>query len=164
MKGQVKREMSESRGSVTCEDIFGEESSTSSTSDEEALTQTAEKARKPPGTAPARRMRLSLQQKLAAINHFQSNKMTHNELAQWMKKQFKLEKEINRSTITKMFRETELKRFEGFKGRNKPNQAGKKSSKETSFPELENKLFAWFRRNESKHAVLTDDVVRKHSL
>ena len=29
--------------------------------------------------------------------------MTHNELAQWMKKQFKLEKEINRSTITKMF-------------------------------------------------------------
>ena len=76
--------------------FFGEESSTSSTSDKEALTQTAEKPRKPPGTAPARRIRLSLQQKSVAISHFQSNKMTHNELAQWMKKQFKLEKEIER--------------------------------------------------------------------
>ena len=94
----------ESRGSVTCEDIFGEESSTSGTSDEEDLTQTAERPRKPPWAAPAKRMLLSLQQKLAAISHFQSNKMNHNELAQWMKKQFKLEKEIDRSTITKMFR------------------------------------------------------------
>ena len=153
----------ESRGSVTCEDIFGEESSTSGTSDEEDLTQTAERPRKPPWAAPAKRMLLSLQQKLAAISHFQPNKMNHNELAQWMKKQFKLEKEIDRSTITKMFRETELKRFEGFKGRNKPNQAGKKSSKETSFPEWENKLFAWFRRNESKHAVPTDDVVTQNA-
>ena len=160
----MKWEMSESRGSITCEDIFGAESSTSSTSDEEALTQTAEKPRKPPGTAQARRMRLSLQQKLAAISHFQSNKMTHNELAQWMKKQFKLEKEIDRSTITKMFRETELKRLRASKDETNPFKLGKKSSKETSFPELENKLFAWFRRNESKHAVLTDDVVRKHSL
>ena len=64
---------------------FDEESSTSSTSDEKALSQVAEKPRKPPGTAPASRMRLFLYQKLAAISHFQSNKMIHNELAQWMK-------------------------------------------------------------------------------
>ena len=52
--------MSESRATITCEDIFGEESSTYSTSDEEALSQTAEKPRKPgpPGTAPVRRMLL----------------------------------------------------------------------------------------------------------
>ena len=88
--------MSESRATITCEDIFGEKSSASSTSYKEALSQTAEKPRKLPETAPVRRMLLSLQQKLAAISHFQSNKMTHNELAQWMKKQFKLEKEIER--------------------------------------------------------------------
>ena len=92
----MKWEMSESRATITCEDIFGEKSSASSTSYKEALSQTAEKPRKLPETAPVRRMLLSLQQKLAAISHFQSNKMTHNELAQWMKKQFKLEKEIER--------------------------------------------------------------------
>ena len=48
--------MSESRATITCEDIFGEESSTSSTSNEEALSQTAQKARKPPGTALIQRI------------------------------------------------------------------------------------------------------------
>ena len=36
---------------------------------------------------------------------------------------------------------------------------GKKSFNETCFPDLETKLLAWFRRTESKHAVLSDDVV-----
>ena len=63
--------MSESRATITCEDIFGEKSSASSTSYKEALSQTAEKPRKLPETAPVRRMLLSLQQKLAAISHFQ---------------------------------------------------------------------------------------------
>ena len=65
--------MSESRATITCEDVFGEKSSTSSTSDEQPLLQTAEKPRKLPGTAPVRHMLLSLQQNLAAISHFQSN-------------------------------------------------------------------------------------------
>ena len=84
----MKREMSESRGSVTCEDIFGEESSTSGTSDEEDLTQTAERPRKPPWAAPAKRMLLSLQQKLAAISHFQSNML--DVLACWIVRYFKM--------------------------------------------------------------------------
>ena len=55
----MKLEMSESHATITCEDIFGEESSKYSTSDEEAFSQTAEKPRKPPGTALVRRMRLT---------------------------------------------------------------------------------------------------------
>ena len=69
---------------------------------------------------------------------------------------FKLEKEIDCLTITKMFQETELK---GLRALTNPLKLGKKISKENNFPELENKFFAWFCRNESKQAVLTDDVV-----
>ena len=51
--------MSESRATITREDIFCEESSTYSTSDEKAVSQTAEEPTKPSGTAPVRRMRLT---------------------------------------------------------------------------------------------------------
>jgi hypothetical protein len=40
-----------------------------------------------------------------------------------------------------------------------PFKLNKKSLKETTYPELEEKLFTWFRRNESKHAVITGDVI-----
>ena len=45
------------------------------------------------------------------------------------KKKIKLEKKIDSSTITKMFWETELKCLQGFKGWNKPFQAGEEKFK-----------------------------------
>jgi uncharacterized protein with LGFP repeats len=46
-----------------------------------------------------RRTRLKLKHKLAAIQHFQNNKMTHRDLAKWMQKTFHLEKEPDNSTV-----------------------------------------------------------------
>ena len=85
--------MSESRANFTPYDIFGEEPSSSSTSEEESSPKSTEKPRKGAGTAPVKRMRLTMNQKLAAIKHLEANKMTHSQLARWMKVQFKLEKE-----------------------------------------------------------------------
>ena len=106
-----------------------------------------------------------MKQKLAAIKHSETNKMTHSELSSWIKIQFKLEREPDRSTITKMFREKELGKVKSIQGETNVFKLGKKSSKLVSFPELENKLFqfGWFLICESKHPVLTDDVVLQNA-
>ena len=85
--------------------------------------------------------------------------MTHSELALWMKITFKLEIEPDSSTITKMFSPKEMARLKALQAETNPFNLDKKSAQSSNFPELENKLFSWFRRNESRHAVMTDDVV-----
>ncbi len=92
-------------------------------------------------------MRLSCKQKLAAVTHFQANTMTHAELARWMKDTFKLEKAPDTSTISKILKQ--MNKFKNLETETNPFKLNKKSMKETSHPELEDKLFAWFRRNES---------------
>jgi hypothetical protein len=59
--------MSDSGGKITSADIFGDDSSVSISSDEEAPLDSAQGSSRGAGMAPVKRMRLSMKQKMAAI-------------------------------------------------------------------------------------------------
>ena len=63
-----------------------------------------------------------------------------------------------------MLRKEEFNRIKAFAADTNHFMLQKKSSKPSQFPQLEDKLFAWFRRIEMKHGVLTDDIVRAKAL
>ena len=146
---------------ITSEDIFGDEDaeesisavqnhSQSSSSDEER-DKDCDSSVKSKGTAPKSRERLSMHQKLRAVQHFEANKITQKELAVWMFQNLKLKKEPSKAAVSKMFKPAELIRIKAF--------TTETNALQPRFPELEDKLFAWFRRIESRHGVLTDDIV-----
>jgi hypothetical protein len=58
----------------------------------------------------------------------------------------------------------DLARIKSFKNQTNPHLLQQKSSKQSHFPELEEKLFACFRKIEMQHGVLTDDIVRTKAL
>ena len=91
--------MSKTQPVMTKKDLYGDDYSSISTDEDKPQ---AKCTIKPAGTAPQKRMRLDIRQKLAAIKHFELNRMSHAQLAQWMKTKFKLAKEPERSAITKM--------------------------------------------------------------
>jgi hypothetical protein len=155
---------------ITNEDIFGDDeapepasviitgspSENSATSDDDKSPSSA----KTKGTAPSRE-RLTMQQKLKAVQHFEKNRMSQKELSDWMYKNLMLKKRPSKSAIANMFRPNDLARIKSFKNQTNPHLLQQKSSKQSHFPELEEKLFAWFRKIEMQHGVLTDDILRR---
>ena len=75
-----------------------------------------------------------------------------------------LKKRPSKSAVANMFRPKDLARIKSFHDQTNPHRLQQKSSKQSHFPELEEKLFAWFRKIEMQHGVLTDDIVRTKAL
>ncbi len=65
------------------------------------------------GTALSRE-RITMQQKLKAIQHFEKNRMTQKELDDWMYKTFMLKKKLSKSAVANMFRPKDLARIKSF--------------------------------------------------
>ena len=150
---------------ITSEDIFGDEDaeesisavqnhSQSSSSDEER-DKDCEFSVESKGTALKSRERLSMHQKLRAVQHFEANKITQKELAVWMFKNLKLKKEPSKAAVSKMFKPAELIRIKAFTTETNPALLNRKGALQPRFPELEDKLFAWFRRIDSRREVPT---------
>lgn len=106
------------------------------------------------GKAPSRE-RLSMQQKLKAIQHFEKNRMNQTELANWMFKNLKLTKVPNKAAVSKMLRKEEFNRIKAFAADTNHFMLQKKSTKPSQFPQLEDLLFACFRRIETVPRHLT---------
>jgi hypothetical protein len=111
-------------------------------------------------------MRMEVQQKLAALEHYRSTgkKMSHAALGTWMKEQFNLKSAPDRSTISKMLRSESVDRIKRFEGTTNPFLLSKKSLKETTFSELEDKLFSWFCQKERDHGVFNGDIIQDKAL
>ena len=81
-----------------------------------------------------------------------------------MYKNLKLKQRPSKSAVSNMFRPKDLARIKSFKDQTNPHLLQQKSSKQSHYPELEEKLFAWFRKIEMQHGVLTDDILRMKAL
>jgi hypothetical protein len=90
--------------------------------------------------------------------------MNQTGLGNWMFKNLKLTKVPSKAAVSKMLRKEEFHRIKPFATDTNHFMLQKKSTIPSQFPQLEDKLFAWFRRIEMKHGVLTDDLVRAKAL
>jgi hypothetical protein len=91
--------------------IPGSPSENSATSDDDNSPSSV----KTKGTAPSRE-RLTMQQKLKAVQHFEKNRMSQKELGEWMYKNLMLKKRPSKSAIANMFRPKDLARIKSFAG------------------------------------------------
>ena len=91
-------------------------------------------------TAPSRE-RITLQQKLTAIQHFDKNRITQKELGDWMYKTFMFKKKLSKSAVANMFRPKDLARIKSFEQQTNPHLLPLKSAMQPRFPQLEEKLF-----------------------
>jgi hypothetical protein len=67
---------------------------------ENASTSDNDDDKKRKGTAPGQsRERITMQQKLKAMQHFEKNRMTQKERGDWMNKTFMLKKKLSRSAV-----------------------------------------------------------------
>jgi hypothetical protein len=128
------------------EDILGDDDApepasvviTGSPSENSATSDDDKSSAKTKGTAPSRE-RLTMQQKLKAVQHFEKNRMSQKELCDWMYKNLMLKKRPSKSAIANMFRPQNLARIKSFKNQTNPHLLQQKSSKPSHFPELEEK-------------------------
>ena len=143
---------------ITKEDIFGADDSESApvpipahvavNSSPSCSEDESKSSGKRAGKAPSRE-RLSMQQKLKAIQHFEKNRMNQTELANWMFKNLKLTKVPSKAAVSKMLRKEEFNRIKAFAADTNHFMLQKNSTKPSQFPQLEDKLFACFRRIET---------------
>ena len=83
------------------------------------------------------RERLTMQQKLKAVQHFEKNRMSQKDLREWMYKTLMLKKRPSKSAVANMFRPKDLARIKSFHDQTNPHRLQQKSSKQSHFPELE---------------------------
>jgi hypothetical protein len=60
---------------------------------------------------PSSRERLTMQQKLKAVQYFEKNRMTQKELCEWMYKTLMLTKMPSKSAVANIFRPKDLARI-----------------------------------------------------
>jgi hypothetical protein len=154
----------------TYSDIFGEESDANDQADDHSVhsvddddddamddeSDVHEKPKKRSKQAE-QRVRLSKQQKIEAVQHFVKNPgMKHRDLNRWIENKFG--KPLSAGVLSNLLKakdsflteaKTETSRF----------TLSKKTSHQAQYPELENRLWTWFRRNEGKRAVLTGTLL-----
>jgi hypothetical protein len=102
------------------------------------------------GTAPLRK-RLTMQQKLKAIQHFEKNRTVfeghRKDLGEFTFKGLMLKKKSSKSSIAKMFRPKNFARINFFEYQTSPHLLQQKSANQSRFPELKDKLTGWFSKN-----------------
>ena len=144
---------------ITRSDIFGADD----TSDEDVVKHSGE-----PGTdrkkRKIKRMRLTQQQKIDIALHSHKNpQLTQQDLIAWSRHKFSLEDPVSKGAMSALFKDKErLLKVAGTETSHYVLSMKTKHAPE--FPELENQLWAWFRRNETKQAAITGDLLKIKAL
>jgi hypothetical protein len=117
------------------------------------------------------RARLNLSQKMEAMKYFGENPgMTYPKLIEWCYKKFDMKKKLSTSAVSLWFSDKAGKRSQkeklkvAMESETIPCKLAAKSLQGTHFPELEDELFGWVRRCESRKACLTDEIITEKAL
>jgi hypothetical protein len=117
------------------------------------------------------RARLTVAEKTEAMKHYQANPgMSYPMLIEWCFKTFEMKKKLSKAAVSLWFSEKKGKRSQKEKlelaagAEINPFKLAAKSFQGTHFPELEDGLFAWVRRCESRKACLTDDIITEKAM
>ena len=126
---------------------------------------------KRPRSEGSRRARLTVAQKIEAMKHYRENPgMSYPQLIEWCFKKFDMKNKLSKAAVCLWFSEKKGKRSQKEKLEHaveaeiNPFKLSAKSFQGTHFPELEDELFAWVRRCESRKACLTDDIITEKAL
>ena len=146
--------------------IFGTDDESSGDENDHEDTNPADSV-KPGRGAPKTdsRVWLTVQEKMEAVKHFHDNKgMTQAALIGWCFHKFQMKKRLGKGTVSSWFKEggkkgQKEKIEKAIAQETSPFVLQAKSFKGSKFPKLEQELFSWFRRNETKQACLTDDIL-----
>ena len=150
------------------QEIFGTDDESSTSSCDEAINSSISESDKLGRGAPKKksneRVRITIQQKMQAVQHFQANKgMTQAALIEWCFHKFGMKKRLGKGTVSAWFKEggkgQKAKLEKAIATETNPFKLKAKSFKGAHYPELEHELFVWIRRIETKKACLTDDVI-----
>ncbi len=156
---------------VTREDIFGPEddidNETSVSNAAEIGSVTNSSSKKSLGQPSKQtRVRLTIAQKMQVHRFHAANpQMSYQQLAQWCLKQFRLDKAPDKSTVCTWLKKSDAatsqraKIEKAIEAESNPLKLNAKSFQGSYYPELEHRLFAWFRRCETRHAAITDDII-----
>ncbi len=147
--------------SITEMELF--DTSPGSAVEEEAEQIPKERTSKKSRGAPAERIRLSQQEKMKLVQYHLANPQhSQKTLIDWCFTKFEMKKRLSVGAMCNLLKPDNVKRFMKMH-ENETNAyvLSRKSSKGGLFPDLETELFSWFRHNETKHAALTDDIVRE---
>ena len=107
------------------------------------------------------RVHLQLWEKIKTVQHYAANpKMPHPKMIAWCFSTFKMPKRLSAGAMSKLLKADSVKHYlQLAKTETNPHVLNSKSCKGGHFPVLEQELFSWFRRKETQHAALTDDII-----
>jgi hypothetical protein len=156
----------------TKEMIFGTDSeSESELCEDSEASRSAVGSSKQPRSEGSHRARLTVAQKMEAMKHYQENPgMSYPQLIEWCFKKIEMTKKLSKAAVCFWFSEKKGKRSQKEKLEQavqveiNPFKLAAKSFQGTHFPELEDELFAWVCRCESRKACLTDDIITEKAL
>ena len=142
----------------TSADIFGD---ASDEDEEEHAEETGTDGKK---RKLIQRVWLTEQQKIEIAQHSHENPlMNQQELIDWSYRKFDLKKSLSKGAMSNLIKDKERLLKVAAKETSQ-HVLSMKTKHEPEFLDLENELWAWFRRNETKHAAITGDLLKMKAL